>query len=220
MRYVRIGRNIIMKIRRSSKLFKSNSPKSTPTSSSDNLPFNPSELKQMHHSENWSKILKIAITCLLVAIIGTIAYEGSVRYDQYTKMTVLKAALARHQEELQVLKKAAALGAQTQQKQQQQQCQSAKQKLATAQVTLSSDQVKLSSDQQQYSSLQQALTSEEQSISTEGPLLIPYTQKLIQSTQDDMSANQGLISADQNLITSVQTGVNQDQNFISQLGCN
>jgi len=73
-RYVRIERNIIMKIRHSSKSFKSKPSKSTTTLSSDNLLFSPSELKQMHHSENWSKILKIAIPCLLVVIIGTTAY--------------------------------------------------------------------------------------------------------------------------------------------------
>jgi len=63
-----------MKIRRSSKSFKSKSPKSTQTSSSDNLLFSPRELKQMHHSEIRSKILKVAIPCLLVVIIGTTAY--------------------------------------------------------------------------------------------------------------------------------------------------
>ena len=63
-----------MKIRRSSKSFKSKSPKSTQTSSSDNLLFSPREMKQMHHSEIRSKILKVAIPCLLVVIIGTTAY--------------------------------------------------------------------------------------------------------------------------------------------------
>ena len=146
----------------------------------------------MHHSGKRSKIIKITITCLLVAIIGTAAYVGSVWYEHYNKMIVLKAAVAQHQAELQVLEKAAALGAQTQQKQQQQQCQTAEQQLATDQASLSSDQ--------------QKLASEEQSLSTDGPYLIPSAQKLIQATQG--------------LITSVQTGVNQDQNFISQLGCN
>jgi len=181
-----------MKISHSSKSFKSKPSKSILTSSNDNLLFSPRELKQMHHSGKRSKIIKITIACLLVAIIGTAAYVGSVRYEQYNKMTVLKAALARHQAELQVLKKAAALGAQTQQKQQQQQCQSLKQKLTTGQVKLSSDQ--------------QKLTSAEQQLSTDGPYLIPSTQKLIQAIQ-------GLIAA-------TQTGVNQDQNFISQWGCN
>jgi hypothetical protein len=195
-----------MKIRHSSKSFKSKSPKSTTTSPSDNLLFSPRELKQMHYDKKRSKIIKITITCLLVAIIGMSAYAGSVWYEQHNKMIVLKAAIAKHQAELQVLEKAAALGAQTQQKQQQQQCQTAKQQLAT-------DQASLSSDQQQYVSNQQELASAEQQLSTDGPLLIPYTQKLIQAIQNDISSDQGLIA-------SVQGAVNQDQNFISQLGCN
>ena len=63
-----------MKIRRSTKSFKSRSPKSTQTSSSDNLLFSPRELQQMHRSEIRSKILKVALPCLLVAVIGTAAY--------------------------------------------------------------------------------------------------------------------------------------------------
>ncbi len=73
-RYVRIERSIIMKIRHSSKSFRLKLPKSTPPSLSDNLLFSPSELKQMHRSEKWSMILKIAIPCLLVAVIGTTVY--------------------------------------------------------------------------------------------------------------------------------------------------
>jgi len=141
-----------MKIKHTSKSLKLKSLKSTTTSSSDNLLFSPRELKQMHHSGKRSKIIKITIACLLVAIIGTTAYVGAVRYEQYNKMTVLKAALARHQAELQVLEKAAALGTQTQQKQKQQQCQTANQQLIKDQTTLSTDQMKLASAQEQYSS--------------------------------------------------------------------
>lgn len=60
-----------MKIRRSSKSLKS---KNTPISSNDNLLFSPRELKKMYHNEMRSNILKIAIPCLLVVIIGTTAY--------------------------------------------------------------------------------------------------------------------------------------------------
>ena len=63
-----------MKIRHSNKSFRSKSPKRTQTSSSDNLLFSPRELKQMHRSEIRSKILKVALPCLLVAVIGTAAY--------------------------------------------------------------------------------------------------------------------------------------------------
>lgn len=74
-----------MKIGHSSKKFKLKPSKSTPISLNDNLLFSPSELKHMHYDKKRSKIIKITITCLLVAIIGTIAYVGSVRYEQYNK---------------------------------------------------------------------------------------------------------------------------------------
>src|ERR1039458_8221875 len=63
-----------MKIRRSSKSFRSKPSKGITTSSSDNLLFSSRELKQMHRSEIRSKILKVALPCLLVAVIGTAAY--------------------------------------------------------------------------------------------------------------------------------------------------
>ncbi len=65
--------------------------KSTTASSSDNMLFSPSELKQMHHSEKLSKILKIAIPCLLVTVIGTTTYalQGKVNHlpDNYSVVT-------------------------------------------------------------------------------------------------------------------------------------
>jgi signal recognition particle GTPase len=216
-----------MKIRHSSKSFKSKPSKNAPTSSSDNLLFSPSELGQMHHSEKWSKILKIAIPCLLVAIVGTATYaiinHSSVDTNYSSSQSSAPASTNATKSTDSTQQKTAALEAQAQQKQQQQaqqQCQSAKQKLATDQATLSSDQASLSSAQEQYSSDQQELASAEQSLPTEGGVEAPYTQALIQAIQQEkIPADQNLINSAQNLITSVQAGVNQDQDFISHLGC-
>lgn len=188
-----------MIIKPSSKLFKSKLPKSTKASlSDDDLLFSHSELKQMHRDDRRSTILKIAIPCLLVAILGMIVYTvGGSLWSSYNA-SVIKQQTENQQKLQQQQRQASATAAEAQQQvavqaqqKQQQQCQYLEQKLATDQESLSSDQ--------------QALILAEQSLPTKGPLTV--------------QATLNLISADQNLIASTQELVNQDQDFISQWGC-
>ena len=186
----------------------------------------------MHYDKKRSKILKIALPCLLVAIIGTVTYaiinhssvdtsdsssQSSVpastntskltkpasTNSQTTNDSNLQAQTNANQQGAATLKAQEAQAQQEQQQQAQQQCQTAKQELASSQESLSSAQ-------ETYSSDQQKLTSLEQSLSTEGVLANAETQQLILTYQQEV------IPIDQTGINTATNWVNADQPLVDQ----